>query len=232
MNKQDIKNGLKMGMPIALGYMPIAMTFGMLAKSTGVLFLETFGLSAIVFAGASQFMAINLLHLNTNIISIIVATFLLNMRHFLMSASLSRKFKNLNPKWIPIIGFGVTDESFSVASMNENKISKEYFLAINFMIYCSWVGNTLIGYLMGELLPKSLSSSMVIGLYAMFIAILVPQMKKSLIVTFIAVTAGIVNSICKTMSFIPAGWSIVIAILIASYLGVIANSKVVVSSES
>lgn len=232
MNKQDIKAGLKMGLPIALGYMPIAMTYGMLAKSTGIKFFEAFGFSAIVFAGASQFMAINLLHLNVNIFGIIIATFLLNMRHFLMSASLSRKFKNLSLKWIPIVGFGVTDESFSVASMNEGKISKEYFLTINFTIYCSWVGNTLVGFLMGELLPTSLSSSMVIGLYAMFIAILVPQMKKSFKVTFIAATAGIVNSICKILSFIPSGWSIVIAILIASYLGVVVNSKAVVSNEN
>jgi 4-azaleucine resistance transporter AzlC len=225
MNNKDIKLGLKMGTPIALGYAPIAMTFGMLAKSTNVTFLEAFSFSAFVYAGASQFMALNLLHVGTSVTGIIIATFLLNMRHFLMSASLSTKISKKDYKWIPLIASGVTDESFSITSMQKGSLSKEYFLTIHLMIYSSWVINTLVGYILGELLPKSLGDSMVMGLYAMFIAILFPELKKSWKVCSIVILAGLINYAAKNMSFIPLGWSIVISIISASYLGVLLSSK-------
>lgn len=232
MNKKDIKFGFKMGTPIALGYAPIAMTFGMLAKSTNVTFFEAFSFSAFVYAGASQFMALNLLNTGTSVVGIVIATFLLNMRHFLMSASLSTKILKKDYKWTPLIAAGVTDESFSVASMQKTSISKEYFLTIHFMVYSSWVINTLLGYLLGELLPKSLGASMIMGLYAMFIAILVPELKNSMKVCLVVVLAGIINTITKNMSLIPSGWNIVISIIAASYFGVFLSSKEVVVSDA
>lgn len=225
MNKKDIRLGLKMGISVALGYAPIAITFGMVAKSTGITLLEAFSFSAFVYAGASQFMALNLLILGTGFTEIIIATFLLNLRHFLMSASLSPRISKGSSKWFPLIASGVTDEVFALVSIQRNNISKEFFLSIHFMAYSSWIGSTLIGYLLGELLPKNLSDGMVMGLYAMFAAILIPQMKNSWRVAIIAIFAGIINTLVKNINFIPSSWSIIIAILLASFLGVIITSE-------
>jgi len=232
MINKDIKLGLKMGTPISLGYAPIAITFGMLAKSTDITFFDTIAFSAFVYTGASQFMALNLLHTGTNITGIIVATFLLNMRHFLMSASLSTRIEKLTSKWIPLIASGVTDEVFSMASTQKNIISKEYFMTLHIMAYSSWLLNTIIGYLLGELLPKSLGDSMIMGLYAMFIAILVPQLKNSKIICFVVILSGLTNSLTKSVHFIPAGWNIVISIIISSYLGMLLsiNKEALVSN--
>ncbi|NPV42797.1 MAG: AzlC family ABC transporter permease [Firmicutes bacterium] len=69
-----------------------------------------------VYAGASQFVAVNLLALNATYWEIVLTTFIINFRHFLMSASLSRRIEQpTSKKWIAFISFGITDETFTVA---------------------------------------------------------------------------------------------------------------------
>jgi len=142
----DIKEGLVTGFPIVIGYVPIAMAFGILAKATGITMMDSFLFSALVYAGASQFMALNLLNAGVGIGEIIVATLLMNFRHFLMSASLSTKMRNREKKWIPLIAFGVTDETFSVASFKKQMIDKEFILPLQAVAYFSWIGGTFLGY--------------------------------------------------------------------------------------
>ncbi len=90
-------DGIRGGLPIALGYFPIAMAFGILAKGASVSLVEALGFSFIVFAGASQFIAVGMIALGATGIEIIMTTLFLNFRHFLMSASL-----------VPRIFFGIT----------------------------------------------------------------------------------------------------------------------------
>ncbi len=222
---KELKRGVFMGVPIALGYIPIAMTFGVLSKTAGVTLGESFLFSSMVYAGASQFMAINMIMLGSGFLQIVIATLLLNLRHFLMSASLSQRMDIRGSKLLPLISFGVTDEAFSMASSCKGRIATLLFMGLHLITYTSWVSGTLLGYLAGELLPASLSSSMVMGLYAMFIAILVPQMRGSGRISFLVFLSGLINTIIKSRELLPRGWDIVATISVVALIGTLTEKR-------
>lgn len=215
----DIREGAKAAVPLIIGFIPIAMTFGIMAKATNISIIDCFLFSAIVFAGASQFMALNLISMGVGTGEIILTTLLVNFRHFLMSASLATRLAKDAKRWIPFIAFWVTDESFSVASFKEGEVSKEFMLVLQFLSYIAWVGGTVLGYLVGGILPQDLRTSMGVGLYAMFIAILVPQAKKSIEVMALACMSGVVNSILLYLKILPGGWNIIASICLVSLSG-------------
>ena len=226
MDISEVKKGLKMGFPVVIGYAPVAATFGLICKSGGFSLFETFAFSFSVYAGASQFMGVNLLLLGVGGGSIVLTTFLVNLRHFLMSSVISKKIDENCFKFIPVVAFGLTDETFSVASMQEGKLKAEFMLTLEFITRLSWYGFSVLGYIFGEFLPETLSISMGIALYALFIAMVVPEMKKSKYVTAIVILSGAINSLAKEISVIPKGWSIIIAIVCASFMGSFLLEKV------
>lgn len=176
-------------------------------------------MSFFVYAGASQFMAVDLIVQGLTTSSIILATFLLNLRHFMMSASLSLSFKNIDKKYMPLLAFGITDETFSLASFNKEKLSLPFTLTIFIAAHGMWWTGSILGYLVGEILPKSLQSSLSIGLYAMFAGLLFSQVKgdkKILILSLISM--GIYYLIYK-FEIIGSGWDIILGIILSSLVG-------------
>jgi len=218
--KHTSKEGIVDGLPLVIGFMPIAMAFGILSKATGFSIIETVLFSALVFAGSSQFIALNLLLIGAGMGEIILTTLLINFRHFLMSTSLAVKLPKNIKKWKPLIAFGIIDEIFSIASFKEGELSKEYILSLQFMGYSAWVGGTLLGFLVGGIIPEIVETSMSVALYAMFVAILIPEIKKSLSVIVLVCIAGLINTIGIYVMELPQAWSIIISIILVSYLGI------------
>ena len=214
-----LKEGLIAGIPLAIGYFPVAMAFGLLAKTVNVSLTDTCLFSLLVFAGASQFMALDLIKAGFATGDIVLATFLLNLRHLMMSASLAARLAGVKKGWLPVIAFGITDESFSVASVQPGILRVSFLLALQGIGYASWVGGTLAGYLLGTAMPVSVQSSLGIGLYAMFMAILAPEIKKSGRVFGLAVSAGAIYAANDYWGLLPAGWGLITAILLASLAG-------------
>lgn len=217
--RASIKDGLISGFPIVIGYFPIAMTFGILSKTMSISFLESILFSAIVYAGASQFMALNLLNMGIGITQIVATIFLVNFRHFLMSASIATKMEK--SKWTPFIAFGITDESFSVASFKEDGFDDKFMVALQFISYISWITGTMSGYLIGEIIPVAMRSSMEIGIYAMFVALLIPKTKQSNKVLIIALLSGVTNTLLIYSKILPEGWNLIVAIISVSVLGAV-----------
>lgn len=138
-----------------------------------------------------------------------------------MSASLSVSLKGIKSSYLPLIAFGITDETFSVASFNREKLSLPYILIFNISSYLSWVFGTMAGFLVGEILPQSLQSSLSIGLYAMFAALLFPEFKKSKNVLFLSILSAFIYGIIYYTNIISTGWDIIIGIILSSFLGVL-----------
>lgn len=214
------KEGFIVALPVVVGYIPIAIGFGLLSKNTGVSFRDTGLFSFVVYAGASQFMALDFIRAGVSMGSIILATFLLNLRHMMMSASLSVSFSQVDRKFLPLIAFGITDETFSVASFNKEKIDLPFILTLNILAWGSWGLGTMLGFLVGELLPNSIQSSLGIGLYAMFAALLFPEFKKSLNPFYLFLISGILYVILYYSKIFTSGWDIILGIVISSLLGV------------
>ncbi len=216
MRSSDFMSGLKAGMSIAIGYFPVAVTFGLLSKSTGLTLAETLSMSLIVYAGAAQYIALNLLSLGIGIAEIILATFILNSRHFLMSASIQARAAK-DPSWKKLIyAFGITDETFSVASLRSGKITAGFMFGLGGIAYGSWALSTLLGYLFGASLPDVLKESMGIALYAMFIALLIPPLSKSRKVLSLALSGAGLNFLFSSFDFLSTGWSLIASALLAS----------------
>ncbi len=217
----QLKEGFIASLPIVVGYFPIAIAFGLMAKNISLSLWDASLLSILVYAGASQFMALELIYAGVSPINIVIATFLLNIRHMMMTASLSVEFDHIPRKSLPIIGFGITDETFSVISFNKDKISLPFVSIICLLSYLSWCLGTIVGYGVGKILPQSLQSSLSIGLYAMFAALLFPEFKNSNKSLFIALMAAAIYVVIYYTNILNSGWDIIVAIILSSWLGVL-----------
>jgi 4-azaleucine resistance transporter AzlC len=219
----DILRGVRAGLPVAVGYLPMAMAFGVLATQTGLSFGQAAAMSLFVYAGASQFASLGLLAGGASALAIVLATLVLNFRHFLMSVALSRRIpldRGHAPWAAPLgLGFGITDETFVVASLNES-LTPPFFLGLALTAYLAWLSGTLIGAGFSSLIPAVIARGMGVALYAMFIAILVPGVKKAWINGLVAIAgAAIAWGASLAVPGLPSGWRIVIAILAASAVG-------------
>ena len=219
-------NGLKAGMPIAIGYFPVALTFGLLAKSTGLSLLEATAMSIFVYAGASQYISLTLLTKGVDPFIIVLNTFVVNFRHFLMSASLNEKMEE-STKWRKgIFAFLVTDETFSMlATRKEEKLSLAFGFGVNIVAYTSWWLFTAVGHLIGANLPLFLQSAMSIALYAMFIGLLVPSMKGNRKVLLLAIIAALINCLFYWTNWLSTGWAIIISALTSAIIVEIIYSR-------
>lgn len=214
----EFKKGIQAGVSIGIGYFPIALTFGLLAKTSGLSIYETVLMSLIVFAGAAQYISLSLIAYGTGIFEIILTTFIVNIRHFLMSATLNEKVEKDHLLNKLAYAFGITDETFSVAATRENSVTTGYMFGIISVSYSSWVVFSGVGHLIGASLPQTLQDSMGVALYAMFIGLLVPSMKKSAKVIFLAVLGAVFNSIFTLSHIMAQGWSIVSATLLSAII--------------
>ncbi len=219
MNTIDIKEALKGGFPIFIGYVPPAIAFGILAKGCGISLLESFLFSAVVFAGASQFIALNLLMTGMGPGGIILTTLLVNFRHFLMSAYLTTRMGKMAKRYVFLIAFGVTDEVFSVLSFSKRKLSKTFVFALQISAWAGWVSGTVTGYVMGGFLPEVLTKSMGIALYSLLLAILLPELKTSGKAVVLTIASGILNTILIQLDILPGGWNIIVCILVVASAG-------------
>ncbi|WP_188499157.1 AzlC family ABC transporter permease [Pullulanibacillus pueri] len=210
-----LRTGSKAGIPIAIGYIPIALTFGLIAKTTGLTFSETIGMSLFVYAGASQFMALQMFAAGTSGLEIILATFIINIRHFLMTASLSEKIYERSLMKRALVAYGVTDETFSVASLQKEEVKPVFMAGLLLMAYGSWVIFSGVGYFIGAGLPGVLKASMSIALYAMFIGLIVPSLKRHRKVVALFSSAAILSSMLSL--FLSSGWAIVLATLCSCF---------------
>lgn len=217
-----VRKGIATGFPIMLGYLPIAVAYGVLAKQAGMSITELTLMSVMVFAGASQFMGANMIALGAGAAEIVVATFVLNFRHFVMSLSLMNYLRHFALKWKLPISMGLTDETFAVSALHTDEAKKEkgsyFYLALILTAYFAWIAGSFLGGILGDVIPQQLSQSMGIALYAMFIGLLIPSVKKHWRVGLIAVIAMGINFVCS--QFMSEGWAIICGTVLGGLSGV------------
>ncbi|MFC0523448.1 AzlC family ABC transporter permease [Pontibacillus salicampi] len=221
--QQAIQRGIVAGLPIVFGYVPIAITYGVLAKQAGLSLLEITSMSVLVFAGAAQFVAVSMMNAGALFAEIVLATFILNLRHFVMSFSIMERLRLAPLKWKVPISLGLTDETFSVASLNSSEARQKegmwFYGTMIIISYLAWIVGSFAGGVLGEVIPDALSQSMGIALYAMFIALLVPSVKAEWRIGMIALLAMIINVAAYQLTS-NQGWSIVIATIGAGASGI------------
>lgn len=169
--------GFKRALPIVLGYVPIGFAYGVLAGKSGLSNGNALLMSLIVFAGSAQFIAIGLFASGTGSAVIILTTFIVNLRHLLMAASLATYLRGWKKKYLAFFSYELTDETFAIHAANPSVLEKNKVetIAVNITAQSSWVLGTVLGLvasgLIGDVKPLGLDYA----LSAMFIGLLVYQ---------------------------------------------------------
>ncbi len=222
-NRKNFNYGFRKGIPIALGYIPVSFTFGLMAVTGGLPVWLAIFISVTNITSAGQFAGTSLILAGAGYFEITLTTFIINLRYMLMSLSLSQKIQSKMPLYQRLIfAIGITDETFSVASMEQGKLPFFYLLGLITGPVCGWTLGTAMGALICSKLPESLNNAMGIALYGMFIAIIVPPAKKSgtiLIIVMISVLTMCILKYIPLFQVISSGFRIIIATVLGAGIG-------------
>lgn len=215
---QEWVAGLSRAIPIVVGYIPVGLAFGVLAQKAGLSSLNIMLMSLIVYAGASQFIAVGLFALGAPPWSVIITTLVVNLRHMLMSAALSPFLKHWHPAELAAFAFELTDETFAVHSQDLplGAIRKARAFAIHTTAQASWVLGTWLGALTGQRIADIKPLALDYALPSLFVALLVLQIRDRVQVV-VALLAGM-----TAVGFLLAGmerWGVIVATLVGATIG-------------
>ena len=207
-NKKQYLKGLKDGTPIALGYFAVGFTLGIAAKSMGINAFQAGLMSFLMHASAGEFA----------VLTVIAGQLVINIRYFLMSCSMSQKI-NPNtslPKRL-LLSYFVTDEIFGISASIKGELNPYYPLGAATVASPGWVLGTILGALVGNILPVSLASALSVALYGMFLAVVIPASKndKAIALVVLASMAGsCAFTFLPVLSEISSGTRIIILTLV------------------
>lgn len=216
--KKGYLAGMKAAVPVILGFIPVGIAYAIMARQAGFTVAQTCAMSAMVFAGASQMMAVGMTQQGAAILAIVLATFILNLRHLIMSTCVMNRMEDGGTKTRLLAAFGVTDESFAIFTTQAKHRSAVYFLGLITVTYLSWNVGTFIGAVASDFLPEILTASLGIALYAMFISILMPGLKGNWKLGALVAMTAMCNSILTQL--IPSSWALIASTLLCALLGV------------
>lgn len=201
-----------------MGYLPIGFAYGVLAVNAGLTIVQTVLMSIIVYAGSSQLIAASLFAQMINPISIIATTFIVNLRHLLMSAALAPYLQHWRNLEVSTFSFELTDESFGVHSLRFEKgeTTPAPTIAINAICQLAWVVGSLVGAVAGNLIEDVKPFALDYALPAMFIALLVLQLKNKKHV-WIALVSGLLSLFIWLAG--ATQWNVIIATIIGAAIG-------------
>ena len=213
----NYKRGLAAGIPIALGYLSVSFTFGIMAVSYGLSWWQALIISMATVTSAGQFAGIGLMIHPGQYFQMLISQITINIRYSFMSISIAQKadnkFKGIY-RWI--LGFMMTDEIFAVA--------RSFFAGLATLPYIGWAVGTLIGSILGSILPDRLMSALSLAIYGMFVAIVVPEMKKSRPVIFVVILSLLLSCAfyyIPLLSKISSGITITVVAVVSAVIGAI-----------
>ncbi len=211
------KEGIQAGIPVIIGYIPIGIAYGMMASDMHTHLSLTMALSLFVYTGAGQMAAINMLHTGAGIFAIILTTFILNLRHIIMSTCVMDRLTDGNKLQRALLSFFITDEVFALyVSDEQSKNNIWYFFGLGLTCWISWAIGSMIGALTTNLLPSVLSASLGISLYAMFIALVIPNVRKQKKLIWVVLITCLLSWFLNC--FLSSTWSMIIATLLTAFL--------------
>lgn len=225
--------GVRVALPVILGYLPVAIAFAVMASEVGFTPLEIIMMSTLVFAGASQIMAVGMVGSGATMLSIVVATFVLNLRHFIMGTYIMKKLGKTKTAEKITTAHGITDEAFAIISATpENMCTVPFLFGVITVTYGSWVLGTAIGALVSVLIPPIVSDALGIALFALFISLLVPGIKKSWrLITLVCFTALFNAVLTWILPDSASSWAIIISCVVGALIGVFFVRDEEVASE-
>lgn len=193
--QSPLASAFRQTLPIILGYVPVGFAYGVLAQKSGLSGLNTLLMSALVYAGSAQLIAVGLFAAAANPLAIVATTFVVNLRHLLMSAALAPYLGAWGKTRLGLFAYQMTDETFA---LHVNRFAKgetgpaETF-GINVIAQSAWVGSTALGLAASTLITDVRPIGLDYALPAMFIGLLLGQLKSRQHAA-VAVVAGVLST--------------------------------------
>ena len=215
--------GIKDGVPIALGYLSVSFSIGIMALASGLNVFQGALMSLTNVTSAGQFAGIAVIASGGTLLELVLTQLIINLRYALMSLSLSQKLPETMPLWKRmVIAFANTDEIFAVAMSHAKSLTFSYMVGLQSLPVLGWTGGTILGAVAGQVLPPAISSAFTVALYGMFIAVVVPVAAKIRPVLWVVVLAAFFSCVLyyiPLFSGISTGISIIICTILASGIG-------------
>lgn len=228
--RQDFFAGVKACLPTLLGYLSIGLAAGIIEKTAGLSILEITLLSTLLYAGSGQFVTAAMIAARDPISSIIFTVFFLNLRHLLLSASLSPYLQKLSPLKNFFVGSLLTDETFGVAifeGLKKKQISYNWMIGLNLAAYVNWILANIIGGLCGSMITNFENYGADFALPAMFAGLVVFQLcgEKTKLNLYLLVFAFTMVTFFITNSIFPGIWGVMLTAIIGSTFGLLMELK-------
>ena len=222
MDQMNFKRGIQDGIPIGLGYFAVSFTFGMMAVSGGLTAWQAVLISLTNLTSAGQFAGLGIIVAGGSMWEMALTQLVINLRYCLMSFSLSQKLeKNISTGHRLAVAFGVTDEIFGVSASQEGRLSPWYNYGVMSMAIPGWTLGTLVGAVLGNVLPGFLVSALNVAIYGMFLAVIIPPAKKNRSVLGVVIGAMAIStvfSVVPVLNKVSSGFVIIITTLIVAGL--------------
>ncbi len=215
------RKGLMQGIGIALGYLSVSFSFGILAVQSGLTVWQAVLISVTNLTSAGQVAGVGLIAAAAAPLELFLAELVINIRYALMSLALSQKTDSAFsfPHRL-LASFGITDEIFAVASIQKEPLKPAFMYGITLIAFLGWTFGTWLGAAAGTLLPEKLTNALGIALYGMFLAIILPPARKSKGILAVVIFAAACSVLLKvTVKWMSGGFALIIASLAAAVFG-------------
>jgi 4-azaleucine resistance transporter AzlC len=215
--------------PLMIPVFPFGIIYGVIGMDLGIGPYMTLGLSIIIFGGASQIVLLQLFSGGASSLVILSSVGAVNARHVLYGAVLSEHLSGLKLSWKIILSYVMTDQAFAVSNdyfkKNDKNNNQHYhLLGSGFTCWTIWQISTIIGIVLGSVVPEELGLSFTISLT--FLALLISDFRK-----FKNIIVMLVSGIVATIGYntIPFQAYIIVAaisaLLVATLLTLITLKK-------
>ncbi len=223
------KRGLRDGMPICIGYFAVAFALGITAKNAGLTAVQAALTAMLTNASAGGYAGFTLMAASATYAEMAVMQLVANARYLLMSCALSQKLDPKTPLLHRlIIGFDITDEIFGISVAVDGKLNPFYTFGAMTVSIPGWAAGTFLGVVMGNILPVSVVRALSVGLYGMFLAIIIPPARRDKVVAVliaISFAASFLASRVQIFAVIPEGVRIIALTVIISLAAAILFPK-------
>ena len=220
-----LREGIRDGMPIALGYFVVAFTLGIAARNAGLSPLQGFLASFFNNASAGEYAAFTVIAADSPYLEMALITLVANARSLLMSCVLSQRFAPDASIWHRIfVGFDVTDEIFGISAARPAPLDPYYNYGAMLVALPGWAGGTAIGIMAGNALPPAIVSALSVALYGMFLAIIIPPARVNRVVgafVLLAFAASFAASVLPVISELSGGTRTILLTVVLSAIAAV-----------
>lgn len=204
-SRRVIRDGMRDGLPIALGYFAVSFSLGIAARHAGFTPMQGFWASLLNNASAGEYAAFTLIAAKATYWEAAVITLIANARYLLMSCALAQRFAPGTPFWHRlVIGYDVTDELFGITIARPGYLNPWYTYGAILLAAPAWALGTALGIIAGNALPLRVVSALSVALYGMFLAIIIPPARKSKVVAALVALSFVLSYACEYLPGLSA----------------------------